>query len=97
MNKRTPQEIGVRLALGAMRMDILFLVLQSAARIGVASVTIGLAVGAVIVRFIRSQLYGTEPFDSGTFIEVPAFMLFAVVTAAYFPALRASRTDPLLS
>lgn len=91
------QEIGIRMALGAERGQVLALVMRrgvALASIGIVAGLIGAFAGA---RYLQSMLFGVEPRDPATFIAVAA--MFAVVTgaAAYLPARRATRVDPMVA
>ena len=91
------QEIGIRMALGAARGQVLGLVMRRGvmlAAIGIGAGLVGAFAGA---RYLQSMLFGIEPRDPATFIAVAA--MFAVVTtaAAYLPARRATRVDPIVA
>jgi len=95
---RRTREIGVRLALGAVRRDITFLILGSAARL----VAIGSAAGLLGAFFLMKPLAlflvpGLRPSDPLTFIGVAALLAGAGLAAAWGPALRAARVDPVVS
>jgi putative ABC transport system permease protein len=94
VNRRS-HEIGIRIALGASRSDILRMVLGQAVLLGALGVLIGSAAALALTRLIASMLYGVEASDPLTFIVV-ALLLFAVaVGATYAPARRATRVSPL--
>jgi putative ABC transport system permease protein len=94
VNRRS-HEIGIRIALGASRSDILRMVLRQAVLLGALGVLIGSAAALALTRLIASMLYGVEASDPLTFIAV-ALLLFAVaVGATYAPARRATRVSPL--
>jgi predicted permease len=90
-------ELGIRMALGAQRADIVALVAQSAGLL----VGIGLALGAcgafVLGRAMRSLLYGVGPHDPGTFLTVAAVLATVAAIASYLPARRAARVDPVIA
>jgi putative ABC transport system permease protein len=88
-------ELGVRLALGAQRAQILRLTLLDGLRPALAGLIAGLAGSAVVVRLIRSLLYGIEPYDSTVFLVVITILLAVAALACTIPAWRASRLDPL--
>ena len=89
------REIGVRMALGAERADVLRLVLQRALRIVAAGLVVGL-VGAVgVTRVLRTFLFGVTPTDPLVFASVTVLLLAVGLMAAWLPALRATRIDPL--
>ena len=89
------REFGVRLALGATRSAILWMVLRGAAIIGVAGVAIGLAGGYAMSRGIAQFLFGVSANDRFAFIAMPLALVTAIAAAALLPARRATRTDPL--
>jgi predicted permease len=90
-------EIGIRLALGAQRMDIL----QMAIGEGMQLVAIGLAIGligaATLTRFVRTMLFDVSPFDPTTFTVASAALAAVASLACYVPARRATRVDPLVA
>jgi predicted permease len=88
------REIGLRVALGAERVDVAALVVGRGLRLAGAGVTIGLALAFGVTRFLAFLLYGTSPLDPLTFAAVPALLLSVAVLAAWEPARRALRVDP---
>jgi predicted permease len=88
-------EIGIRAALGANRRDTLRLVQLQALRMTLAGVGVGVAASFGLTRLLRAQLFGVKPSDPLTFIAVPVILLAVALAAAYVPALRATRIDPL--
>jgi ABC-type antimicrobial peptide transport system permease subunit len=93
---RTP-EIGIRMALGATRRDILTLVLRQ----GATSTFVGLLVGAllaiVITRVIRSALHGISPVDPVSVLATVVLLGVASLVASYLPARRAAKIDPMVA
>jgi ABC-type antimicrobial peptide transport system permease subunit len=88
-------EIGIRVAVGAERGDIIGMVLRSGITLALAGVVVGLAGTLAISRVLKNQLFGVSATDPLTFIGV-AITLIAVATAAcYIPAWRAANADPL--
>jgi predicted permease len=89
------REIGIRMALGARRPDVLRLVL----RMGLLVATFGLALGAGaafgVTRYLKSILFDVQPADPITFIAVGALLLCVALLACYLPARRAATVDPL--
>jgi putative ABC transport system permease protein len=88
-------EIGVRLALGAQREQVVRLMLGDGLRPALYGLVLGLAVSAGAVRLIQSMLYGTRPLDPAIFAAVAATLLVVAVFACLIPAWRASRIDPM--
>ena len=97
MVTRQRQEIGIRMALGASRSDILFGVVNRTLRLAFAGIFIGAVVSFIGGKWISSLLFQTEPGDPMTFVAM--FVVFAGVAliAGYIPAQRASRVDPLVA
>jgi len=88
------REIGVRMALGANRADVLRLVLARALRIVVAGVIVGLAGAAAVTRVLQTFLFGVTPTDPIAFSAVTLLLMAVGLTAAWLPARRATRIDP---
>ena len=90
-------EIGVRMALGAQRRDVLALVLGSAARVTVAGVVVGVAVALALTRVVAALLYDVRPHDPVTFASVAVLLAVVALTACYIPARRATRVDAVVA
>jgi len=88
-------EIGIRMALGAQRRQVLRLVLADGMRPVAVGLVIGLAGGATAGMLIRSILYGTRPLDPGVFLAMSASLLLTAVIASAIPAFRACRIEPV--
>ena len=88
------REIGVRMALGATRRDVLRLVLARALRIVVAGLIVGLAGAAGVTRVLQRFLFGVTPTDPIAFTIVTLLLLAVGLMAAWLPARRATRIDP---
>ncbi len=88
------REIGVRMALGAQRRDVLRLVLARALRIVVAGVIVGLAGAAGVTRVLQTFLFGVTPTDPIAFTIVTLLLMAVGLMAAWLPARRATRIDP---
>ena len=88
-------EIGVRMALGAQRGQVLRLMLGDGLRPALYGLVLGLAASAGAVRLIQSMLYGTRPLDPAIFAAVAATLLVVAALACLVPAWRASRIDPM--
>jgi putative ABC transport system permease protein len=92
---RRSQEIGVRMALGAARGDVLGLVLRQGLTMAVVGVGIGLVAAAALSRVLRAQLFGVDSIDPLTFASVAAGLLAVATLATLLPALRATRVNPI--
>jgi ABC-type antimicrobial peptide transport system permease subunit len=88
-------EIGIRIALGAQREQVLRLVLVDGLRPALIDLALGLSAGATVTREIQSLLYGTRPLDPTVFGLVSLVLLVVTGAACVIPAWRASRLDPL--
>jgi putative ABC transport system permease protein len=91
------QEIGIRMALGAARRDVLRLVVGQAMRLTVLGVGFGLAGAYAVTRLMASILVGVSPSDPPTFVGVTVILAFSSVIAAWLPAERATRVDPMIA
>jgi len=91
------REIGIRVALGAQRRDILKMVLRQGIRATVAGVAIGVVAGLALTRLLRSLLYGVTPGDWLTFLSVALLLLVVALAACSIPARRATRVDPIVA
>jgi len=89
------REIGVRVALGAQRSNVLALVLGHGAVLAGAGIGIGLAGALGVTRFLRAMLYGVSPFDPVSFVAVACVLSAIAFLASYVPARRAARVDPV--
>ena len=90
-------EIGVRMALGAQRSDVLLLVVGHAAKLVGIGTLIGLLLALFSTRTLSALLYNVGAFDAGTFIFVTIALSAIAVLASYIPALRATRADPMIA
>ena len=91
---RRTQEIGVRMALGATRRDVIGLVFRQAAMPVGVGIAVGLAMSAVLVRVLSTQLFGVSAYDPLTFAAVVATLAAAAGIASLVPAGRAASVDP---
>lgn len=94
VSQRT-NEIGIRMAIGAQRGDVLRMVLLRGMRAPLAGVIAGLAVAVPASKVLAGFLYGIKPLDPGTWAAVAVIVPAVAALAAYFPALRATRVDPM--
>ena len=92
---RRTREIGVRVALGASRAQLLALVVGQGAALAAAGVVAGIVGAAWLGRFVESQLYAVAPTDLTAYGMTAAVMLGTALTASLVPALRAMRVDPI--
>ncbi|HEY7354174.1 MAG TPA: ABC transporter permease [Terriglobales bacterium] len=96
VSKRT-QEIGIRMALGAQRSDVMWLVLREGAKFALVGIALGLGSAFVVTRWLASELYGVSSVDPLTYGSVAAVMLVITMLACYVPARRAMSVDPLIA
>jgi putative ABC transport system permease protein len=94
--QRTP-EIGIRMALGADRGNVVQLILRQALWIGGLGLAAGMAAAWLSTRALSSMLFGVEPHDPFIFITVLTSLILVLTLASYFPARRATRVDPLVA
>ncbi len=92
---RRTNEIGIRMALGAVRRRIVWMVVSEALAVGTVGLAFGLAAVWELTAFLRSYLYGLKPHDPTTFAVAVAILMTATMLAGYVPARRASRIDPM--
>ena len=91
------QEIGIRMALGAERGDVLGMVLRMGLRLVAVGAGIGLLASVVLGRVIATQLFGVSAYDPWTLVSVPAVLLLTGLAACWLPARRAAGVDPLVA
>jgi len=90
-------EIGIRLALGAEKRDLLGLIVGQGVRSSLIGVGIGLAAALGLMRLIESLLYGVSPADPVTYALAPVLLMLVSVLACYIPARRAMQVDPMVA
>jgi putative ABC transport system permease protein len=88
-------EIGVRMALGAQRRDILHMILREGMLLAITGIAIGIGGALGLTRVLRSMLFEIEPTDPATFVGVAIFLTIAALAACYIPARRAMKVDPM--
>ena len=94
---RRTSEIGIRMALGANRVEVMWLVIQDAARLLALGVVAGLPVAWAASRLISAMLFGLTATDPATIFAAAAILIAAGLLAGYLPARRASRVDPMVA
>ncbi len=91
------QEIGIRMAMGAQRGDVLRLVIAQGMRLTVAGLVVGILLAALLSRLLASLLFGVNAMDPVTFAGVTSILLLVALVACYIPARRATSVDPLVA
>jgi predicted permease len=94
---RRTHEIGVRMALGADRREVLWLVARLGLILTLAGVVIGLGLAAGLTKYLQSLLYEVRPTDPGTFAGIAILLICVAALGCYLPARRATRLDPLVT
>jgi putative ABC transport system permease protein len=91
------REIGIRMALGARRQEVLHLIVGQGAKLAAVGVAIGLLVALLLTRLMASLLYGVGAADPLTYLAVALLLIGVAITASYIPARRAMRVDPMVA
>jgi putative ABC transport system permease protein len=89
------RELGIRMALGAARSQVLALVVGQGMALALVGVAIGLVAAFAVTRFLSSQLYGVGATDVPTFVGVSGLLIGIALIACLLPAMRATRVDPV--
>lgn len=90
-------EIGIRMALGAQKSDVLGMVVRQGLKLALIGVVIGIGGALVLTRFLSSLLFGVEPTDPLTFVAVSLILCAVALVACYIPARRAAKLDPMVA
>jgi len=91
------REIGIRISLGALPRDVLWLILKEGAQFSIAGIALGLAFAFVFTRLLASELYGVSPADPLAFVVAAFLMTLVTLLACYIPTRRAMRVDPMVT
>ena len=90
-------EIGIRMALGAQRNDVLRLILGHGAKMVLIGVAVGIAASLALTRLMAKLLFGVSAYDPLTFLAVACLLILVALAASYIPARRAMRVDPIVA
>jgi len=94
---RRTREIGIRMALGARRTDLIRLVVWQGVGLALAGTALGLGAGLAIVRLLTKLLFGVKPTDPVTLFAVILLLVTVALFAAFLPARRATMVDPMIA
>ena len=90
-------EIGVRMAFGARRVDVLWLILRQGMWLAMLGVAVGIAGALALTRVLRNHLYEIGTTDATTFVSVSLLLVFVALLACLIPARRATKVDPMVA
>jgi ABC-type antimicrobial peptide transport system permease subunit len=91
------REIGIRMALGAQRGEVLEMVLRQGAKMALTGSAIGIGAAFGLTRLMASLLFGVTAHDPLTFVSVAALLILVALLACYIPARRATKVDPMVA
>jgi putative ABC transport system permease protein len=91
------QEIGVRMALGANPHQVRWMVVLQGMQLNLIGVILGVVASLALTRLMKSMLFGVQPWDPATIVVVVILLTLVTLLAAYLPARRASRVDPIVA
>jgi ABC-type antimicrobial peptide transport system permease subunit len=94
---RRKREIGIRVAIGARRLDVIRMVLRSGLGLALIGIAGGVALSLAVTQVLRGLLHGVTPADPATFAAVAALLTLVAGAASAVPAWRASRVNPVLA
>ena len=92
---RRTREIGIRVALGAGRSNVLRLMVREGMQLAAIGIVIGLVLAAAAAQLVAGWLFNVSPLDRATFVAMPAIFIAVALVASYLPARRAAAADPL--
>jgi ABC-type antimicrobial peptide transport system permease subunit len=96
VSQRT-REVGIRMALGANRADVMRMITRQGMRLAAIGVGVGFLLALALVRVLSSVLIGITGYDVTTFVVVPVLLTVVALIACYLPARRATKVDPLVA
>jgi putative ABC transport system permease protein len=91
------REIGIRMALGARRADVLQMTAKDGLKLVCAGMLLGVAAAFILTRVMATLLYGISATDPITFVGISVVLLAVAILASYIPALRATKVDPIVA
>jgi predicted permease len=94
---RRQTEIGIRLALGAQRADVVRVSVGQTATTTAIGVVVGLGAAAIVTRYLKTLLFGITPLDAATFLTASVVLMAVALLTCYVPARRATRIDPMIA